>query len=157
MIVIFSFLCPILPAEQAGRAASWRWCLLSSPVSVGSRSPHRQDVSHSTIPDDEDLRVIRKYRNMNFKDILLLCWLISQASCLEVTRDGGYSEVVVRLEDSLHSQNCSVILDNIESFLASSSSSLFSALAGKFYQSQNFLFYIFVATLFTQWLIDSLR
>ena len=46
--------------------------------------------------------------------------------------------MVVRLDDSLQDQNCSVIIDNIQSFLVSSSSSLFSSLAGKFYLSQIF-------------------
>ena len=83
---------------------------------------------------------------MNLK-IFLSCLLLSQAACLEVRTDGGYSEVVVRLEDSLQHQNCSVILDSLQSFLASSSSSLFSALAGKFYQTE--IFYNFLAAIFS--------
>ena len=75
---------------------------------------------------------------MNLKHIFLACLLLSQAQCLEVTDSGGYSSVVVRLDDSLQEQNCSVIIDNIQSFLVSSSSSLFSSLAGKFYQSNIF-------------------
>ena len=75
---------------------------------------------------------------MNLKDVFLVCLLLSQAQCLEVTASGGYSSVVVRLDDSLQDENCSVIIDNIQSFLVSSSSSLFSSLAGKFYQSNIF-------------------
>ena len=75
---------------------------------------------------------------MNLKDVFLVCLLLSQAQCLEVTASGGYSSVVVRLDDSLQDQNCSVIIDNIQSFLVSSSSSLFSSLAGKFDLSQIF-------------------
>ena len=83
---------------------------------------------------------------MNLK-IFLSCLLLSTSSGLEVRTDGGYSEVVVRLEDSLHHQNCSVILTNIQSFLADSSSSLFSALAGKFYLSE--IFSNFLAAIFS--------
>ena len=139
----------------AGRAVLW-----APPAEddVGTESQLTSSVgTERTCRHHSPARIMTNWVNTKFTEmnlkIFLSCLLLSTSSGLEVRTDGGYSEVVVRLEDGLHHQNCSVILTNIQSFLAASSSSLFSALAGKFYLSE--IFSNFLAAIFSPWLIDS--
>ena len=64
--------------------------------------------------------------------VCLLLVLVVRSQCMHVSSDGGYSEVVVRVEDDLVDEagDCGVLVDTIKMFLASSSAGLESALAG---------------------------
>ena len=57
-------------------------------------------------------------------------------SGLHVTPTGGYSDILVKIEDGVHS--CNVVVDNLKKFLTSSSDALDSALSGE--KSQNDIF-----------------
>ena len=68
---------------------------------------------------------------MNFKVVLLLTVsLFSNIHCLKVNSDGGYSDIVIRIEDELQHQDCSAVLENLQNFVRLASEALSSALSG---------------------------
>ena len=69
---------------------------------------------------------------MNFKAVLLVSMsIVFNVQCLKVTSDGGYSDVVIRIEDDVDSQNCDYTLNNLRSLLTSASRDLSSVLSGE--------------------------
>ena len=68
---------------------------------------------------------------MNFKVVLLLTVsLFTNIHCLKVNSDGGYSDIVIRIEDELQHQECSAVLENLQNFVRLASEALSSALSG---------------------------
>ena len=63
-----------------------------------------------------------------------VCCLLTQSiSGLHVNPSGGYSDVLVKIEDGVN--GCDVVVDNLKKFFSSSSDALDSALSGE--KSQN--------------------
>ena len=70
---------------------------------------------------------------MESSQILLtftVCCLMTQSiSGLHVNPSGGYSDVLVKIEDGVN--GCDVVVENLKQFLSSSSDALDSALSGE--------------------------
>ena len=69
---------------------------------------------------------------MEFRIVLLLLTVnLSFSQSLEIGADGGYQNIVIRIEDDAAShKDCRNILNSLNSFLTSSSEALQSALSG---------------------------
>lgn len=69
---------------------------------------------------------------MEFRIVFFLLVVnLSFSQSLEISPDGGYQNIVIRIEDDAASQkDCRNILQSLSSFLASSSEALQSALSG---------------------------
>ena len=72
-------------------------------------------------------------RNILFT-ITVCCLLTQSIDGLHVNPSGGYSDVLVKIEDGV--SGCDVVVDNLKKFLSSSSDALDSALSGKKSQNQ---------------------
>ena len=74
-----------------------------------------------------------KVSKMEFNKILLAitlcCFLAQSVFCLHVNPSGGYSDILVKIEDGVDA--CDVVVDNLKKFLSSSSDALESALSGE--------------------------
>ena len=68
--------------------------------------------------------------------LTLTVLMTHSVSGLHVTPSGGYSDILVKIEDGVH--GCDVLVDNLKRFLISSSEALDSALSGE--KSQNGIF-----------------
>ena len=69
---------------------------------------------------------------MEFRIVLLLLTVnLSLSQSLEIGTDGGYQNIVIRIEDDAASnKDCRNILNSLNTFLTSSSEALQSALSG---------------------------
>ena len=69
---------------------------------------------------------------MRLKNILpVLCVILSTSQAIHMTSNGGYSDVVIRIEDDVDSQDCDYTLNNLRSLLTSASRDLSSVLSGE--------------------------
>ena len=71
---------------------------------------------------------------MKSSQFLLTVLMTHSVSGLHVTPSGGYSDILVKIEDGVH--GCDVLVDNLKKFLTSSSEALDSALSGEKSQNQ---------------------
>ena len=69
---------------------------------------------------------------MRLKNILsVLCVIFATCQAIHMTSNGGYSDVVIRIEDDVDSQDCDYTLNNLRSLLTSASRDLSSVLSGE--------------------------
>ena len=70
---------------------------------------------------------------------IVLCFvtLVSTSHSLYVSEKGGYNDVVVKIEDDLKSQDCKVVLENLQSFIKTTSTALQSTLSGEIFVVKN--------------------
>ena len=69
---------------------------------------------------------------MGQRNILFgLCLLFSVSQCLHLTSTGGYSDVVIRVDDDVKSQDCDYLMDSLRNMLTSASKDLHNMLSGE--------------------------